>query len=159
MDRPTTGQLTDQPPADPLWLPIAEAAVRLGITENAVRNRLKRRTLRSRKGNDRRVFVLLDPTDQPPTNDRPATDQPSDQPPATQSDQSADLRAEVARLTGRLEGATARLADRDGQIAQLRADHRAELDRLAAAHAAELARLQHIIDRLAAPWWRRWFRG
>lgn len=53
---------------------------------------------------------------------RPTTTPAHDHGPANPPDHCADLRAEVARLTGRFEGATARMADRDGQIAQLRAD-------------------------------------
>jgi len=41
------------------WLPIKEAAELLGLSEKALRSRLVRRTLRSRRGNDGRVQVLI----------------------------------------------------------------------------------------------------
>ncbi len=41
------------------WLPLPEAASRLGIAENALRSRIKRRTIRSRKDNQGRLLVCL----------------------------------------------------------------------------------------------------
>ena len=41
------------------WLPLKEAAQRLGLSEKALRSRLVRRTLRSRRGNDGRVQVFV----------------------------------------------------------------------------------------------------
>ena len=40
-------------------MPIKEAAKRLEISEKALRSRIIRRTIRSRRGNDGRVHVLL----------------------------------------------------------------------------------------------------
>ena len=45
--------------ADETWLPVPDAARALGVSEAAVRSRLKRRTLRSRRGNDGVVAVLI----------------------------------------------------------------------------------------------------
>ena len=53
-DRPTV------PGNEPRWVPIREAAVELGMTWEAMRAKVKRRTIRSRKGNDGRVLVLID---------------------------------------------------------------------------------------------------
>ena len=41
------------------WLPVKEAAVALGLTENNLRTRLSRRKERSRRGNDGRVYVFV----------------------------------------------------------------------------------------------------
>lgn len=164
---PAADQVTDQP-AGSSWLPIVEAAAALGMTENAVRNRIKRRTLRSRKGNNGRILVLVD---QSMLHGRPVAGQPV----ANHSDPALELRAtltaaqaENARLKAERDGANARLEDRAAELERLRADytaaldqtradHRAEAERLRADHQAELARLQRIIDRLTAPWWRKWF--
>jgi DNA-binding Lrp family transcriptional regulator len=43
-------------------IPLKEAAVALGISKDAVRQRIRRGTLRSDKGEDGRVYVYLDPT-------------------------------------------------------------------------------------------------
>ena len=65
---------------------VAQAALLLGLSEDAVRSRLKRGTLSKEKDADGTVFVVLDggrPTtnsDRPTTNgDRPTTDQTTDQ--------------------------------------------------------------------------------
>ena len=72
-DRPTTGQAPDR------RVTVQEAAILLGLSEDAVRSRLKRGTLRKEKGTDGTVLVALD-GDRPTTNgDRPATDQATDQ--------------------------------------------------------------------------------
>jgi hypothetical protein len=77
--QPTTDQTTEQTRARRVTVP--DAAVLLGLSEDAVRSRLKRGTLRKEKGNDGTVFVVLSPespTDRPTSNcDRPATSQTS----------------------------------------------------------------------------------
>ena len=79
--RPTDDQPTDAHPTDPTTgrrVTVAEAALLLGLSEDAVRSRLKRGTLRKEKGTDGTVLVALD-GDRPTTNgDRPATDQTTD---------------------------------------------------------------------------------
>ena len=69
-DQPMTGQPTDR------RVTVAEAALLLGLSEDAVRSRLKRGTLRRETGADGTVLVVLgdtDTTDQRPTetNQRP----------------------------------------------------------------------------------------
>ena len=80
-DQPADAHPTDQT-AD-RRVTVAEAAVLLGLSEDAVRSRLKRGTLRRKKGTDGTVFVVLAggvPDDRPTTNvDRPTTDQTTDQ--------------------------------------------------------------------------------
>jgi hypothetical protein len=91
--RPTNDQPADAHPTDQTtdrWVSVAQAAVLLGLSEDAVRSRLKRGTLRREKGTDGTVFVVLDggvPADRPTTHvdrptangDRPTTDQTADQ--------------------------------------------------------------------------------
>ena len=79
--RPTNDKPTDAHPTDTTTerrVTVAEAALLLGLSEDAVRSRLKRGTLRKEKGTDGTVLVALD-GDRPTTNgDRPATGQTTD---------------------------------------------------------------------------------
>ena len=83
-DQPATAHPTDQ--TTDRRVTVAQAAVLLGLSEDAIRSRLKRGTLSKEKDADGTVFVVLDggrPTtnsDRPTTNgDRPTTDQTTDQ--------------------------------------------------------------------------------
>jgi hypothetical protein len=76
-DQSTTDQTTDR------RVTVAEAALLLGLSEDAVRSRLKRGTLRRERGADGTVLVILGPDgspDRPPTkDDQLTTRQPTDQ--------------------------------------------------------------------------------
>jgi hypothetical protein len=80
--RPTDDQPTDAHPTDQTTdrrMTVAQAAVLLGLSEDAIRSRLKRGTLSKEKDADGTVFVVLD-GGRPTTNgDRPTTDQTTDQ--------------------------------------------------------------------------------
>ena len=115
-ERPTTGEPrdvpTDEPPTDQVRLSVAEAARALGITEGAVRSRIKRGTLPTIKeaGN---VFVLWgDGTSR--ANHTPYTDVPTDVPPEASPGEPSDqahhatelvesLREQVDYLKGQLD--------------------------------------------------------
>ncbi len=76
--RPTNDQPAADHPAD-RRVTVAQAAELLGLSEDAVRSRLKRGTLSKEKDADGTVFVVVN-GDRPATNgDRPATDQTTDQ--------------------------------------------------------------------------------
>ena len=95
--QPTNGQpKTDQPTFRPIdhrpdhdrpttrrRVTVAEAAVLLGLSEDAVRSRLKRGTLGKEKASDGTVLVVLGEggsTDRPTTNGgQPTTNQPTDE--------------------------------------------------------------------------------
>jgi hypothetical protein len=72
--QPTTNQATGQATDQRVTVP--EAAEILGLSEDAVRSRVKRGTLRKEKGQDGTVFVVLG-TDG--STDRPTTGQATDQ--------------------------------------------------------------------------------
>src|SRR5690242_21936544 len=76
----------DQSPDAGAWLPIAEAARRLGITEKAIRNRLRRGTLEWRPAGNHGREVLIT-----------ADMEPEDEGPGT-----LELQVRVARLEERL---------------------------------------------------------
>jgi hypothetical protein len=73
--RPTNDQPMDAHPTDQTTdrrVTVAQAAELLGLSEDAVRSRLKRGTLSKEKAADGTVFVMVN-------GDRPATDQVTDQ--------------------------------------------------------------------------------
>jgi hypothetical protein len=80
--QPTTGELTSNPTNQRVT--VADASLLLGISEDAVRSRLRRGTLRRETGTDGTVFVVLG-TDRPTTNQRLTDDRPGDQPPTDQA--------------------------------------------------------------------------
>ena len=84
----TPNQTTDQ------RLSVSEAAALLGLSEDAVRSRIKRGTLRKEKAKDGTVRVVLgtgQPADRPINdNDRPTTDQATNQT-GTRSEAQAEL--------------------------------------------------------------------
>ena len=147
------------------WLPLPEAAIHLGIAENALRSRIKRRTIRARKDNHGRLMVCLSGTvDRTRTMVRsrfdPGSDhtiEPPPEPPQSRQDASDMIPASVLRETVSLlreaqREATALLLERiDG--AELRAE-------AAEARAAAVeAKLGQVLDRLIderRPWWSRW---
>ncbi len=76
-DRQATGQAPDR------MVTVQEAAILLGLSEDAVRSRLKRGSLAKEKAPDGTVLVVLGAdggADRPgPANDQPTTGQPTDQ--------------------------------------------------------------------------------
>src|SRR4028118_2088563 len=90
--RPTVDQTNVQPTSDQPTsettdqrVTVADAALLLGLSEDAVRSRLRRGTLRRETGRDGTVFVVLG-TDRPasyqrPTDDRLTNQQTARQPP------------------------------------------------------------------------------
>jgi hypothetical protein len=107
-DQPKTDQATDPSTNQPTGrrVSVAEAAVLLGLSEAAVRSRLKRGTLRKEKAKDGTVLVVLGTggsTDRPTKstarpNDRSSTGQPTDQ-----GDLVEALRDQVVFLRQQLE--------------------------------------------------------
>lgn len=185
----TTIQLTNRTPimSTDRLLTLAEAATLAGCSNEALRQRIRRGKLHAVKGNDGRLRVrltdadiealragrpFLRPADQP-------TERPTEQPAEhiavvkvledhvqTLRERAEQDRVERERLLiefgeerRRGQDLVAQLADRDRQLGQMQADYRAEVEQLRADHQAELERLQQVIDRLTAPWWRRWFGG
>jgi hypothetical protein len=125
--RPTSDKNNGQPTTDQQTskttnqhVTVADAAILLGISEDAVRSRLRRGTLRRETGKDGTVFVVLgtdrQASNQRPTNDR-STDQQNDQPRTNQATDDTDaggsdhyrdellevLRDEVSHLRDQLD--------------------------------------------------------
>jgi excisionase family DNA binding protein len=157
------------------WLTVGEAARVLGVSDEAVRQKAKRRTLRSMKGNDGRLRVLIDTssTQDQPTGDRPKTNQDNTgeinalqehvQTLREQLEQQrADHVAERERLNLEIDRGRLNVERIRGELDRER-DHARDLaDRLDMAHREhgnEAAQLRQQIDglrtELARPWWRR----
>jgi hypothetical protein len=165
--RPTTG---DHAP-----VPIEAAAERLGITVNAVRQRIKRGTIEGYRTPAGWVVVVDRPTtDRPPTratDHRPTTgDQPTDQRPTT-TDQApavdlaplADVISTLTRENRQLAEAAAawqiRAMQAEERLKQLTAGDDGDQDAPTAAPAAPgAAEPPEPAPDAPAPWWRFWER-
>jgi hypothetical protein len=129
------------------WLPLQEAAARLGKSSDAVRSMVRRDRLTARKGNNGGLLVAV-PTDL----DRSGDGQPTAKDRPTDGQLTAELRDTVAELQAEVL---------EARVAQARAE--AERDGLRATAVAEAAALNVLVTELRAeltearrPWWRRW---
>ncbi len=123
--------------AEQRWVPIAQAARALGITERAIRGRVARGTIPCRRevvGNHARHRVLLT--------------LPRHDPRAEPHGQAAAELAELRVLVERLQAAA---AARDARIADLERDR----ERLMQMIEGSLARLAEQPERRRWRWWRR----
>jgi hypothetical protein len=135
------------------WLPLLEAAARLGKSTDAVRSLVRRDRLPSRKGNDGGRLIGV-----PPVAGRPADGQ------ATATDQASDGHLMV-ELWSTIEELRDELMETREQLASARAALEAAQGVAAArvdAVKAEAVALRELCDRLTAeledarrPWWRR----
>jgi len=101
-------------------LTVAEASEVLGITVEAVRGRIKRKTLEHERDSGT-VYVLLD-TDQPPTGHQPADDHPTDQArPDAGEDMVGELRDRIRYLERQVEEEREARRRADTILAQLSA--------------------------------------
>ena len=149
--------MPDDTPAT-TWLPLAEAAPRLGLTLDALRQRVRRGQVTARRGNDKRLLVEVDLR---PDNDTAATELDS------VSDVSATglLLVEVESLTAEvtaLRAETASLRDELVEARVARAQAEAERDGIRAAAEAEKSAIAVVVGELKAQlehgrggWWRR----
>jgi hypothetical protein len=140
--------MTEPPPGqspEPPKLPLAEAAVRLGKSTEAVRSMVRRGRLSAVKGNDGRLLVAV-PPELAAADDRPG---PGERP---VDDQLARLLTE--RDEALLEADHLRELLRDAQVA--RAEARARREAEAAAKDELIAELKALLAEARRPWWRRW---
>lgn len=141
-DQPTS-KTTDQ------RVTVADAALLLGISEDAVRSRLRRGTLRRETGGDGTVFVVLG-TDRPASNQRPTDDR--------LTNQQNDRQTAGQPIDGHVDRRGGSETDRDELVEALRdevAHLRDQLDRERDA-SAELRRIvaglvQRVPELEAAP--------
>jgi hypothetical protein len=131
------------------WLPLLEAAMRLGKSTDAVRSMIRRDRLLTRKGNDGRLLVGVPPVKGQAANGLTAV-----------GDQANDGQATAAQLRWAVEELREELMETREQLAGTKA----ALDAAVAVRKAEVGALRELADRLTAelaetrrPWWRRWF--
>ncbi len=125
------------------WLALSDAASRLGVSVDALRSRIRRGSLRARRGNDNRLFVQV------PVNLRLVGDEDSDE--ARQVDDQSDLVAELQHEIGDLRERLARAEER------ARAAEEAAAVKVAAKNDL-IAELKAMLAEARQPWWRRWIR-
>ena len=131
--------MTDELEGD--WLPVREAALRLGVSEQAIRSKLQRRTMRSRKGNRGDISVYIEPlTDEPPDDLSVVLDHTS------------NIDRQITDELSQLVPAWVYRAAQDrheGELVAERQRHEAELVRQYARHLAELTRLERAYQSAA----------
>lgn len=149
-------------------LTVRQAAARLGITEGAVRSRIKRGTLRTEKVGDRVLVVL---GDEPSGDPRRTTGEPSDRTRLVEV-----LEGEIAYLRRQLEEANVRdrenrriIAAITSRIPELEAPRESPTPSAEASEGSEARSHAGGAQREATdaerprvprpPWWRRMFGG
>jgi len=133
-----------------VWLPLAEAAARLGRSSDAVRSMIRRGKLSSRKSNDGGLLVGVPPV-------------------VVQADdgRKTDLdQADNGRATAEMHDKMAALREANASLREALARAEAERDAARAIREAEAAALNTLVAELRAelarhrlPWWRRVFGG
>ena len=142
-------------------LPMAEAAARLGLSVDAVRSRVRRGHLETRRGNDGKTLVLLPSSllDKPRDEARLDRDEIDDEA-ATVSREELD-RALADRDRARDEAEIWRTRAEEARLgsawaeARLEAERESAEDRVAARNAV-IEELRAELARLRLPFWRRW---
>jgi hypothetical protein len=131
----------------PVWMLLNEAALRLGISSDAVRARIRRGQLESRRGNDGRISVLVSaPT---PTEQRPVEEQAAIERLRTDLD---EARADADHWRTTAEQRSVDVATAKGEAAAAEARAQAQ----AVAHERIAAELREALEWHRRPWWRRW---
>jgi hypothetical protein len=132
---------------------LAEAAHRLGVTTEAMRARVKRKSLEGYRDNRGRWRVRL-PNDR--TNDRSVSQGVSGHlsgraPPSSESEHDGTLvrlRERVAWLEGKLEGVEGRLSDREQELSEVKTERDRLLAMLEEAQAAFIRQQQGMFSQL-----------
>jgi hypothetical protein len=131
----------------PSWLPLLEAAMRLGKSTDAVRSMIRRDRLPIRKGNDGRLLVGV-----PTVKGRSADGL------TAVGGQADDGQTTAAQLRWTVEELREELMEAREQLAGTKA----ALEAAVAVRKAEVGALRELADRLTAeladarrPWWRR----
>ena len=142
-------------------LPMAEAASRLGVSVDAVRSRVRRGHLETRRGNDGKTLVLLPKSLLDKTRDeaRLDSDDADDEAVSVSREELARALADRDRARDEAEiwrtKAEAARLDAARAEAQLEAERGAAEDRVAARNAV-IEELRAELARLRLPFWRRW---
>ncbi|MEI8395368.1 MAG: hypothetical protein WCF85_11575 [Rhodospirillaceae bacterium] len=153
---------------DPVWLPLTEAAVRLGLSTNALKMRVKRGTVLASRDNRGKVMVSVgsvatptDPLGRDPEKPTPPTLE-STRPTPLENELVTELRAQIERLRDDLSRErAAHSSAMEAALDRAERQHKAEIDRLAQAHKSAVTALMDRVGRMLiaqrpaprAPWW------
>lgn len=140
-------ETSDNTTTPELWLPLAEAAPRLGLSLDALRARVRRGMVTTRKGNDGRHHVAV-----PPESEHAEPD-------TGLSDEADELRTEIDELRAELGHAQIQAARLEAQLeaaGEVRAAQVGALRELADRLTVELATARAELAQQRRPWWRRW---
>ncbi|MBF0562074.1 MAG: hypothetical protein HQL37_08650 [Alphaproteobacteria bacterium] len=150
------------------WLPIKEAAKRLGLSEKALRSRIVRRTIRARRGNDGRVHVMIPHATPEHAPEIHRSMFGAEQTEARQTHQGATELVPVSVMRETVQAlqashsaslAAALQAQRDAHLATLDAVerlHQEQVEMLVERiDRAELV-IERLLDERRRPWWRFW---
>lgn len=124
--------------ASTVFLPVSEAASRLGLTPAGLRSRIRRRLVTTRKGNQGQWLVEV-PRDPPVRHDALVT-------------HDDDLQTEVDALRRELGEERLARARMEERLAGIERSHNAELG----AKGALIGELRAMLADARRPWWRRW---
>jgi hypothetical protein len=122
-----------------VWLPLAEAASRLGMTVDSLRKKASRRLVEHRKGNDGRIMVLV-------SGETAASHWLAD------PDELAEARAETERWRALAEQRGIELARAEERATAAESTRKAEV----AAKDEVIADLREQLAWHRLPWWKRW---
>jgi predicted ArsR family transcriptional regulator len=163
-DQPSTDSATDQEASSKLT--VSEAAESLGISPDAVRSRIKRGTLPTRREGGR-VFVVFGATDRLTNRPRPTT-QPSEDSGEERlyqemTDRIRYLERQVEEEREARRRADTLLAQLMQRIPELEAPTetrgKPETDEADTERAESRRATGGAQERVQRPWWRRWFGG
>jgi excisionase family DNA binding protein len=101
-------QSRDHPGDEMVRLTVAEAARRLGISEAGVRKRIQRGQIPYERGDDRRVWVWISPSEVRDAEDRDESAQSRDRDKMSRDEPLEDLRDQVRYLRDQLDRADER---------------------------------------------------
>ena len=146
------------------WLPIKEAAKRLGISEKALRSRMVRRTVRSRRGNDGHVHVMIQHAPAEHASEIHRAMFGAEQTEARQLPQGGAGLVPVSVLR---ETVQALQAHHTAELERLQASRRETLDAVERLHQEQVEMLveridraelviERLLDERRRPWWRFW---
>src|SRR5215208_2105174 len=141
---------------------VAEAAERLGVSQDAVYKRIKRGTIPWDKGDDDKTYVYVDDVDGSTDRARQSTDQAASASNYVSKDELlAEIRARVRFLEEELQRKDAILLSLTHRIPELEEaspePREGDPETVASANTEEGQGVEAPLRQEHRPWWRRWF--
>jgi len=141
---------------------VAEAAERLGVSQDAVYKRIKRGTIPWDKGDDDKTYVYVDDVDGSTDRARQSTDRAASASNYVSKDELlAEIRARVRFLEEELQRKDAILLSLTHRIPELEEaspePREGDPETVASANTEEGQGVEAPLRQEHRPWWRRWF--